>query len=133
MNIKDKLRQLRMRKNTIGYKVEAKKNDFAVQLEHLLDRNDVNKKELAARMETSPAYISKVLRGDANVTIETMVKLADAAGGEFHFRVADKLDKIRWFSVMQGGAPTASTTSVNKSKIEVNRHVACWDESHAAS
>jgi transcriptional regulator with XRE-family HTH domain len=37
-------------------------------------------------MGTSAAYISKVFRGDNNLTIESMVKLARATGGQLDAR-----------------------------------------------
>jgi len=43
--------------------------------------------DLAKKMGTSAAYISKVFRGDTNLTIESMVKLARATGGQLDARV----------------------------------------------
>ena len=63
-----------------NYWIEDAKIEFALSFEHFLDKSGMNKAELAKRLDVSPAYISKVLRGDANVTIETMVKLIRAVG-----------------------------------------------------
>ena len=43
--------------------------------------------DLAKKMGTSAAYISKVFRGETNLTIESMVKLARATGGQLDARI----------------------------------------------
>lgn len=58
--------------------------------------------ELATKLGVKPPYISKVMRGDENLTIESMVKLVRAAGGRLHIQVADQADGVRWFNVITG-------------------------------
>jgi transcriptional regulator with XRE-family HTH domain len=48
-----------------------------------MERAGVSRAELARRLGTSQAYVTKVLRGDANFTIKTMVRLALALDMEF--------------------------------------------------
>ena len=48
-----------------------------------MQENKISRVELAKRLGSSPAYITKVLRGDINFTVETMVRLAKAVGGPF--------------------------------------------------
>jgi ribosome-binding protein aMBF1 (putative translation factor) len=50
--------------------------EFTTQLSQTLKQKGISKAELARRMETSQAYVTKVFRGDANLTIASMVKLA---------------------------------------------------------
>jgi transcriptional regulator with XRE-family HTH domain len=50
---------------------------------------DMNKAALAQKIGASPAYVSKVMRGDANFTLETMTKLAMAVGGKVQARIVD--------------------------------------------
>ena len=45
--------------------------------------------DLAEKIGTSAAYITKVFRGDANFTIESMAKLSRATGGKLHIRIID--------------------------------------------
>lgn len=56
------------------------KQDFAYRLESILKKEKISKKELAKTLNTSSAWVSKVLRGDANLTIDTMCKLVEAVG-----------------------------------------------------
>ena len=67
-------------KKSDEYWMDSAKLDFAIAIE--ARRREINKSyaDLARAMNTSNAYISKVFRGDANLTIESMVKLARAVG-----------------------------------------------------
>ncbi len=73
--------------------IEAAKIDFAVDLARQMSREGLIKRDLAARLGTSAAYATKVLRGDANLTLESMVRLARAAGGTLH--VAARVHALR--------------------------------------
>jgi transcriptional regulator with XRE-family HTH domain len=72
--------KLEAAKKTDIYWMGAAKLDFALAIEH--QRKQVGKSyaDVATAIGTSPAYISKVFRGDANLTIESMVKLARSLG-----------------------------------------------------
>ena len=77
-------------------RAESLKLDFALGLMNLLKKNDISFSQLAKNVGTSQAYVSKVLRGDTNVTIETMVKLASGAKGQVHLRVSDAGKNFCW-------------------------------------
>ena len=77
-------------KETDEFWMDSVKLDFALSLEHWRRQTGKSYSDVAASMKTSPAYISKVFRGDANLTIETMVKLARSLG--CHLEV--KLNKV---------------------------------------
>ena len=52
----------------------------------MLDRMDffgVNQKELAQRMGCTPQYVSKILKGKENLSLETICKIEDALDMEF--------------------------------------------------
>jgi transcriptional regulator with XRE-family HTH domain len=81
--------------------IEDAKVEFAVAMERIMKQSGLNKSALAVRLGTSPAYITKVLRGDANLTINSMVKLARAAGGSLHIHIAKEHSEVRWFDVVK--------------------------------
>jgi len=64
--------------------------DFTEGLHKIMEANGVNWSELARRLRVSPAYITKVLRGNVNFTVDSTVRLVRAAGGEVHIQVAPK-------------------------------------------
>ena len=70
------------------YLAEAAKNFFAVSLERRMQQQGLSKADLARRLETSPAYITKILRGDTNLTIRSMVDLARAVDSALHIHLA---------------------------------------------
>jgi transcriptional regulator with XRE-family HTH domain len=54
--------------------------NFTEELYRAMKAKEINKAQLAKKVGTSAAYITKVLRGDANFTLKTMCRLAKAVG-----------------------------------------------------
>ena len=48
----------------------------------LMEAQEVSRSELARRLGTSPAYVTKILRGNANFTLTSLVKLCRALNAE---------------------------------------------------
>lgn len=46
----------------------------------LLDQKRITKQELAAKMNVKPQYVSRIVKGKANITLETLVKIEQALG-----------------------------------------------------
>jgi len=90
---------------------ESAKLDFAVAMERMMGKSNLTKSDLARRIGSSPAYITKVLRGDSNLTIHTMVKLARAAEGSLHLHISPRNHAVRWFEKIDGGKTTAQQSA----------------------
>ncbi len=73
--------------------------DFTEGLYGLMQENKISSVELAKRLGASPAYITKVLRGDINFTVETMVRLAKAVGGSVQVHMGPR-EITRWVGVI---------------------------------
>ena len=85
------------RKKTDAYWVESAKLDFAMALEKQIRLAGLSYANLAKKIGTSAAYISKVFRGDTNMTIETMVKLSRASGARLNIEiVSETVAPQRW-------------------------------------
>ncbi len=69
--------------------------DFTEGLHRIMEANGVSRSELARRLEVSPAYITKVVRGNVNFTLDSMVRLVRAVGGEVSLQIAPKAQKKR--------------------------------------
>jgi transcriptional regulator with XRE-family HTH domain len=69
--------------------------DFTEGLHKMMEVNGVSRSELARRLGVSPAYITKVLRGNVNFTLDSMVRLVRAAGGDVSLQVTPKAQKKR--------------------------------------
>jgi len=90
-------------KESLSYAQETAKLEFSMQLHELMDRHSINQKQLATETGKTEAYISKALRGDCNLTIETMVALVRGTHGKFHFKIAAEDSVAWWAEVIQGG------------------------------
>lgn len=118
-------------KQTHSYRVERTKLEFVRGLTRLLKLKGVSNSELASRMETSNAYITKALRGDTNFTIDTMVKLSHAAGGHLHIHIADINARVRWLEAHAGSTNPYATprekTRTDSSIADMNDIRAAFD------
>lgn len=92
-------------KDTHDYRVERVKLEFVRAISRVMRNHDISSSELAQKIDTSNAYISKALRGDTNFTIDSMVKLAHAVGGQLHIHIADSSASVRWFEVISNSMP----------------------------
>lgn len=81
---------LRKVQATPAFVAERVKLAFAVALDEKRKTSGLNYVALARQVGASPAYVTKVFRGDCNLTIESMVKLAMAVGSEIDIRLVDR-------------------------------------------
>ena len=79
--------------------------EFTEELCRLMEEKGISRAELAKRIGTSRAYVTKLLGGNANFTLATMVKLAFALGGAVHIHIADRQAVTRWTDEMPGHEP----------------------------
>jgi transcriptional regulator with XRE-family HTH domain len=79
--------------------------DFVRDLRARMDQQQprLTRAALAAKLNTSPAYVTKVLRGEANFTLETMTKLALAVDGKIRIHISDRNAQTRWTDHFDGG------------------------------
>ncbi len=73
--------------NDPDYWAEGLKLDFAEEVGRLMQEQKISRAELARRLGTSPAYVTKILHWTANLTLTSMSKIALA----FDARVELKL------------------------------------------
>lgn len=85
---------------SVEYKVDVAALEFVEDLVRRMSEAGVSQAELARRLAASEAYVSKVLRGDTNFTLATMVKLATAVGHELHVHIAPSGNSVQWFDVI---------------------------------
>ncbi len=65
------------------YDSEVARDEVSNQIDALMKREDVSKAELARRLNKSRAYVTKILQGNANFTLDTLVKIAKVLGYKF--------------------------------------------------
>ena len=87
----DKYRErVRSIENTPEFLLEMVKLAFAEELCRLLEEQGVSRTQLAERLGTSRAYITRILRTDYNLTAETMVKVALALDARVELALVPK-------------------------------------------
>jgi transcriptional regulator with XRE-family HTH domain len=87
-------------RSSADYAADQLKLDFAVDLERRMDQLGISRADLARRLQTSAAAVTMALRGDANLTIERMVRMARALDATVHIHVAPASAAVRWFDVI---------------------------------
>jgi len=71
---------------------------FTEEFQRLTENENICRAELARRLGVSPAYITKVFRGNANFTIETMVRLARTVGARLHLHLTPQGQEVHWIT-----------------------------------
>lgn len=81
-------RQLRNEaKQHDAYWIDRTVLSFLVQLSSRMKEGGLNKTQLAERIGTSKAYLSKIFSGNPNFTVATLVRLARATGAQVEIRI----------------------------------------------
>ncbi len=81
-----------------SYWSEKAITEFSVELYQLMRQRGLSKKDFAEITGKSQAYITKVFKGNANFTIQTMVKLTRALSGNLSLHVTPSEEKnLTWF------------------------------------
>ena len=76
--------------NTIENKIESVAFDISVQIYKQMKKLGINKKELAEKLNVSKSYITQLLKGKSNMTIETLIKVAEALGMTLQIKLVEK-------------------------------------------
>jgi transcriptional regulator with XRE-family HTH domain len=71
---------------------------FTEDLHKLAENENISRAELARRLGVSPAYITKLFRGNANFTIGTMVRLARAVKARLHLHLTPDGKEVHWIN-----------------------------------
>ncbi|MCC5848508.1 MAG: helix-turn-helix transcriptional regulator [Verrucomicrobia bacterium] len=90
-------------RNTHSYRLEGAVLEFTEQMVARMDKLGVNRTELARRIDSSPAYITKILRGNTNFTLDSMVKIAHALGCTYRSHLEPEGCDSQWFGAETEG------------------------------
>jgi len=70
--------------------IDEAKLELSEQIFQAMKNKGISEAELSRRLDVSRAYVNKVLQGDTNFTIETLVKIGLALECEFKFKFVEK-------------------------------------------
>lgn len=97
MSIAKKYGQLlKKARQSLAYWTQIAKRDFTDDLLRWMEQRDVSQARLAELVDVSPQFITKVLRTNANLTIETMTKLGMALGCQLRIHLAERNAVTEW-------------------------------------
>jgi len=74
-------------KQSIEYKVESISMDIALQVYDFLNEKKLSQSNLAREMGVSRSYVSQILGGKPNMTLETLVKLTEALDASLEINI----------------------------------------------
>jgi transcriptional regulator with XRE-family HTH domain len=77
-------------RQTDAYRAEGASIVFTEALVARMEACGMTRSVLAEKIGTSPAYVTKILRGDTNFTLDTMSKIASALDCELSISLAAK-------------------------------------------
>jgi transcriptional regulator with XRE-family HTH domain len=92
-------------RGTVTYIVERTIIGFTEQVVARISSLGLARGEFASKLESSPAYVTKLLRGGTNFTIESMVKVAEALDSELKIELVPKVSVKEWFSELEKMTP----------------------------
>ncbi len=84
------------------YRLETASLEFTEALLQRMKELGLKRAELARRLGTSAAYVSKLLNGPGNLTLESLIKIAEAVGCELRTHLVPKDCDGVWINVSKG-------------------------------
>ncbi len=86
---------------TLSYKKEKAKINLTLELQELMEKKNLTQANLARELNKSNAYVTQMLRGEQNFTIDTMVELAEALDSNLTIHFSTKAEKtVDWWRVV---------------------------------
>jgi transcriptional regulator with XRE-family HTH domain len=85
---------LKAASKSVEYWSHAAMRFFVRDLGQRMEDLKMSRAELARKLDSSSAYVTKVMRGDVNFTLETMTKLAIAVQSRLVVRIEPELAAI---------------------------------------
>lgn len=82
-------------RDDLEYRIEAAILEFNEKIVTHMEANSISRAELSRRLGVSKAFVTKMLNGNPNLTIKTMMSVADALGCELNLEIYPKGDKSK--------------------------------------
>jgi len=83
-----------------AYWVERAVLEFTEELLAHMERENISRAELARRLGKKPPYVTKILRGTTNFTMDSMVRIARAVGCQYRSHLQPEGARTQWFDLL---------------------------------
>src|SRR5205809_81544 len=93
--------------------------DFIEALAFRMENLNISRSALAAKLGASPAYVTKVLRGETNLTVQSMAKLARALESVVRIHLAHIGTTTRFVDIVNGARGASSMSSSQMGTAEI--------------
>ena len=90
---------LRDVRNSLEYDIEKAILNFTEELLAVLEKKKLKNKDFAEKLGVSSSYITKILKGDYNFSLENMVKLSRALDCNLDLHLQTKGDYTHWVDI----------------------------------
>lgn len=102
-----------------SFQIEEAKVEISEQIFILMEDKGITEAELARRLNTSRAYVNKVLQGSTNFTIESLVKIGLALGCELKMEFAEPKRDVLDAEIVYRNAkePISDPKVISKPKV----------------
>jgi transcriptional regulator with XRE-family HTH domain len=107
--------------------------DFAESVDRLMRNKGMSRTDLAKKLGTSLPYVTKVLRGEANFTLETMAKIAMAIDATVEVRLVDNETSSLFFVPARAPAAKFSGMASAYTPLSVKAANECTRDSLSAA
>jgi transcriptional regulator with XRE-family HTH domain len=105
----EKLAEIHDRLETsASFRIEGLKFDISEQIYLAMEREGLSQTELAQKLGTSRAYITKVLQGNANFTLESLAKFALALDCDIDVSFISRRATKRWEEIPHRPRPIST-------------------------
>jgi len=121
MKIKSFAKLLEEAKQRDSYWVANAIYTFTEELHKLAENKGLSRKDLAGLMGVSPAYITKIFRGNVNFTIDTMVRLAHCVGTRLQLHLIPEEEEIEAYQDNRNLASAERQPLPSESSPEVRK------------
>jgi transcriptional regulator with XRE-family HTH domain len=85
----------------VGYWVELGKLEFTEEMLARMKERGIKKSQLAVALGAKPAFVTRLVSGHNNFTLETMVRVARALQCEFRCHLQPAGTKACWIDVLK--------------------------------
>jgi transcriptional regulator with XRE-family HTH domain len=93
-----------------SFRIELLKHEISEIIYRAIDNEGVSKAELAVRLGTSRSYVTKMLQGTANFTLDSLSRIAEALNCEFRLDLIPKRDSSLWEKYRRAFASVSAQT-----------------------
>ena len=109
---------LKTARKTHEYRAEGASIEFTNTMVARMRETGVSRSQLARKIKANPAYVSKILRGDTNFTLGTMVKIAGALDSEFRCHLQPTGARSQWLDAYPTRASKPSPARVASKQLK---------------